>query len=285
MRGGHDQGSVQFAFPRPGPALKAVLIGLFALWLVYAIGLNWLGLPIEAFEFMVGKTSEVMHGQIWRLFTAPLVHMPFGDQGVWHVLTTLLGLYFLAPELERTWGAPRFLRFLLFASVFGYGLQLAVAVALPEEQSQKLVGPLWFGALPTVEAVAIAWALSFKGQVVRLMFVIPVSSRGLIIFVVAMSLLYVVAGAQRTSGLISPFGGMLVGWLLGGGTPSPLRRFWLRQRYKSLEREAEQARIDRQKRVARSGLRVIPGGGKTPADGAERKNGDDRFGPDGKLLN
>jgi membrane associated rhomboid family serine protease len=284
MRGSYDPGSVQFAFPRPGRALKGVLIGLFALWLFYAIGLNWLGLPQQAFEVLVGSTADVMAGQIWRLFTAPLVHMPMGDQGVWHILTTLLGLYFLAPELERTWGAPRFLRFLLIASVFGYLLQMGIELALPEEQARKLVGPIWFGALPTVEAVAIAWALSFKGQVVRLMFVIPVSSRGLILFVVAMSLLYVVAGAQRTSGLIAPFGGMLVGWLLGGGTPSPLRKLWLKQRYKNLEREAERSKIDRQKRVARSGLRVIPGGGKTPSDDGG-KNGDSRVGPDGKLLN
>jgi membrane associated rhomboid family serine protease len=285
MRGGYDPGSVQFALPRPGPALRAVLIALFAIWLVYAIGLNWLGLPERAFELVVGSTRDVINGQIWRLFTAPLIHMPIGDQGVWHILTTLLGLYFLAPELEKNWGSARFLRFLMIAAVFGYGLQMLVELALPETMARKLVGPVWFGALPTVEAVAIAWALSFRGQVVRLMFVIPVSSRGLILFVVATSLLYVVAGAQRTSGLIAPFGGMLVGWLLGGGTPSPLRKFWLKQRYKTLEREADRARVDRQKRVARSGLRVIPGGGKEPGDGSDRKNGDSRVGPDGKLLN
>jgi membrane associated rhomboid family serine protease len=283
MRGGYDPGSVQFAFPRPGRALKAVLFGLFAIWLLYAIGLNWLGLPQKAFEVMVGSTADVKAGQVWRLFTAPLVHLPFGDAGVWHILTTLMGLYFLAPELERTWGAARFLRFLLVAAVFAYGLQMLVELTLPETLARKLVGEVWFGALPAVEAVAIAWALSFKGQVVRLMFVLPVSSRGLIIFVVATSVLYVVAGAQRTSGLIAPFGGMLVGWLLGGGSPSPLRRFWLKQRYKSLEREAERSRGERRQRVARSGLRVIPGGGKAPTDG-ERKNGDSR-GPDGKLLN
>jgi hypothetical protein len=95
----------------------------------------------------------------------------------------------------------------------------------------------------------------------------------------------VVAGAQRTSGLIAPFGGMLVGWLLGGGTPSPLRKFWLKQRYKTLEREADRARADRQKRVARSGLRVIPGGGKDPSNGSRKNDDDDRVGPDGKLLN
>jgi membrane associated rhomboid family serine protease len=285
MRGGYDPGSVQFALPRPGPALRAVLIALFAIWLFYAVGLNWLGLPEKAFYFVVGNTSEVMHGQIWRLFTAPLLHMPVGDQGVWHILTTLLGLYFLAPELEKNWGSARFLRFLWIAGVFGYALQMAIELALPEAQARKLVQEMWFGALPTVEAVAIAWALSFKGQVVRLMFVIPVSSRGLIIFVVATSVLYVVAGAQRTSGLIAPFGGMLVGWLLGGGTPSPLRKLWLKQRYKTLEREADRARVDRQKRVARSGLRVIPGGGKDPAEAGDRKNGDSRVGPDGKLLN
>ena len=98
--------------------------------------------------------------------------------------------------------------------------------------------------------VAIAWALSFRGQTVRLWFVLPVSSRGMVFFIVAMSFLRVVAAAPGPEGLLSPFGGMLAGWLLGAGTPSPLRRVYLKFRLAQLDREAargaEAARARRQ---------------------------------------
>jgi membrane associated rhomboid family serine protease len=287
-RDSHD-GYVQYGLPRPGRALKGVMLLLFSIWLVFAIGLNWAGLPAASFDFFVGNNEQIWGGQLWRFFTAPLLHLPIGSQGVWHMLMTLLGLFFLAPQLEESMGGARFLRFLAIAALTGYVLQFLVTAALPSSMSQRLVGPIWFGAMPALEGVAIAWALSFRGQTVRLMFVIPVSSRGLIIFVVAVSVLYLIAGADQPSGLVAPFGGMLVGWLLGGGTPSPLRRFWLKFRYKKLEREAERARSTRRDRVARSGLRVIEGGGPDqPNDPPPNGNGKgkrDGVGPDGRLLN
>jgi membrane associated rhomboid family serine protease len=278
--------------PRPGRALKAVLIGLLLIWLVFAVGINWGGASKELFLLFCGNTQRVLDGQVWRVFTAPLMHL---WSTPWHIAGTLLGLYFLAPNLEQAWGTKRFLRFLLVACLIGYALQMLLELLLPAEHAQKLV-PLgyWFGAVPALEAVAIAWALSFRGQTVRLMFVLPVSSTGLIVFVVAMSVLYLISAAESPSGLISPFGGMLVGWLLGGGTPSPLRRFWLKVRYARLERESQRAKSARRERVVRSGLRVIEGGSREkPADPAdpgsdEHKhggNGKSGVGPDGRLLN
>jgi hypothetical protein len=99
-----------------------------------------------------------------------------------------------------------------------------------------------------------------------------VSSTALVGFVIVMSLLRVVAAAEAPEGLLSPFGGMLAGWLLGGGTPSPLRKAYLTLRLRQLDREAAagQARRDR---VKNSGFEVIEGGKKGPK------------GPDGKWLN
>lgn len=278
--------------PRPGRPLMGVLIALLVIWLVFAVGINWGGASEGVFLLLCGNTERVLKGEVWRLVTAPFMHLPSGTP--WHLLGTLLGLYFLAPSLEKAWGTGRFLRFLMIASLVGYVLQMLVELALPPHLAAKIV-PLgyWFGAMPTLEAVAIAWALTFRGQTVRLMFIIPVTSGTLIAFVVATSTLYLLAGASSPSGLISPFGGMLTGFLLGGGTPSPLRRFWLKQRYARLERaaalEAQRERSHRRERVARSGLRVIEGG-RSEADSEQpstngKSNGQNRVGPDGRLLN
>lgn len=171
------------------------------------------------------------------------------------------------------WGGPRLLRFLFFSAVIAYGFQMVLGALLPAETAAKLVPPYWFGAYPVVEAVAIAWALSFRGQTVRLMLVLPVSANALVGFVIALSVLRVVAAAEAPEGLLSPFGGMFAGWLLGGGTPSPLRRAYLALRLRQLDREARAAGRDRQQRVKNSRLQVIEGGKK----GSK--------GPDGKWLN
>jgi membrane associated rhomboid family serine protease len=211
---------------------------IFGLWLMFAVAINWGGASEHVFLLFCGNTELILQGEIWRLFTAPLLHPYSGSP--FYVLSILLGFYFLSPSLEEAWGSGRFVRFLASAAVTAYTFQLLLELVLPASLSAKLVPDYWFGAIPVVEAIAIAWALTFKGRTVNLFFVLPVSSRGLILFVVAMSVLYLIAGAMGPAGLIAPFGGMLSGWMLGG-KPSPLRKAWLKYRLAKLDLEAKRA--------------------------------------------
>jgi membrane associated rhomboid family serine protease len=259
--------------------LKAVMIGVLAVWLAFAVALNWASAPESVFLMFCGNTERVLSGEVWRLLTAPWLHLPSGTVG--HVISSLLGLYFLAPSLEERWGGRRFARFLLFSALFAYAFQLLFELILPASIGARLVGEYWFGAMPVVEAVAIAWALSFRGQTVRLFFVLPVSSTGLILFVVGTSLMYLIAAAQSPSGLIAPFGGMIAGYLWGGSSPSPLRRAWLKLRLAQLDAEALREANSRRRRIERSGLQVLPGGRRRDPD----PDDDERTGSNGKLLN
>jgi membrane associated rhomboid family serine protease len=186
-----------------------------------------------------------------------------------------VGLLFLAPTLEQRWGGRRMLRFIIGSALIAYAVQMVAELLLPASVGAKLVGPYWFGALPVIEAIAIAWALSFRGQTVRLFFVLPVTSAVLIWVVIGISVLHVIAGTPSPEGLIAPFGGMFAGWLLGAGTPSPARKIYLRLRLAQLDREAAHTRQHRAKRVQKSNLRVIEGG----------RDDDDDHGPGGQLLN
>jgi membrane associated rhomboid family serine protease len=179
---------------------------------------------------------------------------------VLHLLFSLLGLYFLTPTLESQWGFGRTLRFLFFSAVLAYALQMLVQLILPVDIADKLVGQYWFGATPALEAVAIAFALTFRGGTVRLMFMVPVSSRGLIVFLISINLLYVIAAARPTEGLIAPFGGLFAGWLLGAGNPSPLRRAYLKFRLSQLDRQASAERRARSARAKSAPFQVIDGG-------------------------
>lgn len=266
----------QLGLPHPGKALIGLMLAALGLWLMFAVGMNWGGVSPDLFVALTGDTRAILHGEVWRLLTAPLLHTPSGPHAVGHIIEVLLGLYFLGTRLEEAWGPRRFLRFVALTSVLSYVLQMLLELVLPVSLGGRLVGGAWYGLMPAVTAIAIAWALTFKGQQVRLMFVIPVTSGMLIGFIIVMSLLRLVAADAHEEGLIAPFGGMLFGWLLGGGSPSPLRRFWLKLRLAQLDSEARREGKRRKARPNPGGLRVIPGG---------RANDDDDKGPDGRWLN
>ncbi|MCB9586394.1 MAG: rhomboid family intramembrane serine protease [Polyangiaceae bacterium] len=258
----------------PGKALKGVLLALLAVNVAFAVAINYGGASAELFYALCGSTEKILHGQVWRLVTAPWMHEPSGNIG--HLLFALIGLFFLTPQLETQWGTKRTLRFLFFAGLIAYTIQGVLELALPAQFSARLVPAYWYGAAPVIEAVAVAWALSFRGQTVRLFFVLPVTSGMLLGFVIAMSVLRVLWLSAAPEGLLSPFGGMFAGWLLGGGTPSPLRRAWLRFRLRQLDAQVEKDSSNRKKRVAKSSFRVIEGG---------RGKDDEGKGPDGRWLN
>lgn len=268
-----SDGMTQLSLPRPGKALIGLMLAIAGLWLMFAVGLNWGGAPSSVFFALAGDTNAILHGQVWRLLTAPLLHAP-GDVG--HLITALLGLYFLGPSLEGLWGGPRFLRFVALSAVGGFVLQMLLELVLPASVASRLVGPHWYGLLPAVDAIAIAWALSFRGQVVRLFMVLPVTSGMLIVVVIGYNVAQLVLGEQQQAGLVAPFGAMLFGWLLGGSTPSPLRKAWLRLRLAQLDTEARRDSA-RRKRRNPGGLRVIPGG--------RADDDDEGKGPDGRYLN
>jgi len=250
--------SPQFGLPRPGPVLKGVLITLFLLWVTFALAINWGGASDEVFSLFVGNTEAIRNGEVWRLVTPLFMHMY--TQTVSHIFTVLLGLYFLGSSLEESWGSRRFLKFLLLTGVLAYAVQFVAGLVLPAFFRDRLVPEAWFGAMPVVDAVAIAWALSFKNRTVLLFFVLPVSSRGLLLMVIGMNVLMVIAGAGNFAGHVALFAGMGAGWLFGAGTPSPARRWLLKLRMKQLASEEAKLKHERKGRVQRSSLRVIEGG-------------------------
>lgn len=256
-----DAPQLTFQLPRPGRVLKAVMLGLLSIWVMLAVAINYGGMPFEAFLALTGNTEAILRGEVWRLFTAPLVHLPSGPGAVSHIGFALLGFYFLAPILEARWGGRRTIFFLAGSALIGFVTQLVGELVFP-----RLGQSHWFGSYGVIEAIAVAWALSNRGQQVRLFFILPVSARGLLFFVIGMSILRVIGAAHPYEGLITPFGGMLAGWLLGGGSPSPLRKLWLKLRYASMQRRAARYQSARKARTSRAGLRIIEGGNKKRKD-------------------
>ena len=242
---------LSFGLPKPGKALIGLMVALVALWVMFAVGINWGGAGTEVFGWLVG-TDDILHGQLWRLVTAPLLHQPSGPGAVSHILFNVIGLYFLGTTLEERWGGKRFLLFCLGAGVFASLLQAIGSHFIPQVHQDA-----FYGAWGITDAIAVAWALSFKNSQVRLFFVLPVSGMGLLLFILLMNVMYVIAAETRHEGLVTPFGGMLAGYLFGD--TSPLRRWWLTRRFKKLQSESAALRSVR---LATGGpkLKVLEGG-------------------------
>lgn len=249
------QPEMSFQMPRPGKALLGMMVAISAIWVLLTIGVTWAEAKLarDVIAFTVG-TDDVLRGQVWRLLSAPLVH--FGSPG--HFLMTILGLYFLGNSLEDRWGPKKMLAFLFGSAAFAFVLQVIVGALIP-----TLGQRMWFGGLGMIEAVAVAWALSNRSATVRLFFVLPVSGTMLLVFIFGMSVLNVIAMVRPTEGLVTPFGGMLAGYLFSD--VSPLRRYWLKLRLRRLQAEtAAFGSASAQRRRAGPPLRVIQGGSDRP---------------------
>ncbi|WP_394821095.1 rhomboid family intramembrane serine protease [Pendulispora albinea] len=214
---------VTLALPRPGPGLKALLLVVGALGILEAIAYSYIPGGRSFFLALACSTDDVLNGQIWRPFTAGLLTRP---DALGHLLFTLVMLYFLSPDLERRWGTWRFLRFVGAAMVFGFVLSMGIDAAIPGG-TRALHPPIMYGAGAAIAAIAIAWSKLNAQAQVRLFFFIPVSGKQFFWVTIGFCLLGIVYPDGVPEGMLSPFGGVLVGILLGG-TPSLLRQAYLR---------------------------------------------------------
>jgi len=257
-----------------------VAMGVVAgLTLAFAVGMHWAGVGADAFELFCGNTRAIFHGQLWRLLSASLLQSP---DSLWPLLSLLMMLYFFGVPLEQQWGSKRFARFLLGLIIVPSLIQALFEVALPSGVVRYLVPAYWFGGLAVSSGLAVAWALNHRGSVVRLYGLLPVSPGMIIGLAVGTPFVYLLFRSLPPEGIPASLGGCFAGWLLGGGTPSPLRRYWLKFRIGRLDAEVAREAAQRKKRVERSRLKVIEGGLAKPEPPADGEKG---RGPDGRWLN
>lgn len=250
------------AFPRPGRTLKVVLAVLAIFALACGILFNWGGdtgkMLVKHLIFEPRNPARA-----WTFLTSGLVMVSFS-----HALWSIVGLYFFAPDLEKSWGGARLLRFLA-ASVF-VGNLFVMVVSMVAPASMAIFHPsMAFGPMAMIGAVTMAWAKENSHRQIRFMFFFPMSGRTLYWVTIGIAALMVVFHEVMAEGVMAPFGGIAVGVLMSG-SPSPLRRLWLRLRLGALRRKGAALTVedvlaggDRPRPAKRRGgppLRVVPGG-------------------------
>ncbi|MDB4938163.1 MAG: hypothetical protein JWP87_5135 [Labilithrix sp.] len=261
---------VSAAFPRPGRALKAVLITIAALAIVGAIVVNWApgALGEQIFGWLVFQPHQFPHEpwKFWTLLTSGVLTSP---QNFSHALWSLVGLYFLTTDLEKKWGGARMLRFLAVSVVMGNLTVLAID-QLPVPQG--IFHPaLTLGPMAAITATAIAWSKENATRQIRLFFFLPISGKVLFWITIGFAVLAVLFNQGAPEGAAAPFGGILAG-LMYGGTPSPVRSMWLRMKLALLRRKGHTLTVESitggsdrpraPKRASKGGppLRIVQGG-------------------------
>jgi membrane associated rhomboid family serine protease len=228
-----EGGQMMLALPRPGRALKGVLIVIAVFGVVQALLYNWIPGGAKVFLALAYTHEEVARGQVWRLLTAGLLSHP---EHPGHLIFTLIGLYFLSPDLERRWGGARFLRFLALSVLIGNVLTFLVE-SVAAGHGGALHPGICFGAFAACTAVGVAWARANENAQVFLFF-FPVSGKALFWITIAYCFLGLIYPGANPEGAVAPFGGVVSGLLLGG-SPSVMRELYLRAKLGVLRRQGD----------------------------------------------
>jgi len=250
----------QLMFPRPKRGVKALLALYGVVGLLEAILVNWVptvGMPI--WKWLACYPAHALEHP-WTVFTASLLADP-DHWSQW--LFTLVGIYFLAPDLEQRWGTWRLVRFVLGSTAAGFGLQLLLGLIAPAEARYFHLAML-FGSAATLAALAVAWGRENAASQIRLYMILPISGRLFVWITLGFCALGLFFPASVTEGVASPFGGFIAGLLLAG-SPSPLRALYLRAKLAFLRRRnGGPISIDLEprpkKRPGSPPLRVVSGG-------------------------
>lgn len=261
-----EPGEIMAAMPRPGRALKAVLVLVAAMAVACAILVHWVPGGDRVLTYLVFAPRSFLtlnpFPRVWTLLTSGFVTIELG-----HAIWSLIGLYFLTTDLERRWGGPRLLRFLAYSVVLG-NLAVLAGTFIPF-QREVFAPNAAFGPFAAVTATAIAWSKENADRQIRFMFFLPISGRTLFWITIGFSFLAILFLSGTQEGALAPFGGVLAG-VLFAGNPSPVRTLWLRLRLRGMRRQGgitvEQLLGDSPRppsKARRKGgppLRVVPGG-------------------------
>jgi len=127
-------------------------------------------------------------------------------------------------------------RFLVTSTMVGFGIDVLADRAFPATWAPSVLHPpIAYGATAAIAATSVAWSLVNADMQVRLFFFLPVSGKQLLWITVGFCALGLVYPGSVPEGPLAPFGGVLVGVLLGG-TPSALRSLYLRGKLGVLRR-------------------------------------------------
>lgn len=246
---------------RPTPVVFATLILWVLVYIITAIlARTDIGLGVYRLLWLDPR-SLIPELRLWTLLTHALVHS-LDSPG--HLVFNSIAFFFFGPALEGRWGARRFIVFMLLCALSGAAfVMLTHIVGLG---SSPVVG----GSCITM-GLLIAWGFTFPERELYFFFFLPVKGIHLIYLTLGFEVLNALSFSSVSAA--GHFGGMLVGFFFGEG--SPARRLYLKLKLRRLQAQATALRDTKPKsRTGGPPLRVIEGGqaSKTPSKDKKHLN-------------
>ncbi|MFQ5490259.1 MAG: rhomboid family intramembrane serine protease [Phycisphaerae bacterium] len=207
-RGGASYASAFGGRPGPRSIVTTLIVINVAIWFLFQ--------PTTAlYRLMAMQTQAVLHGQIWRLFTAQYLHA-----GGTHLLFNMIGLYFLGRALERVWSPTKFVTIYTLAGLAG-NLMFMLISALGWFGPLGQIVPL-VGASGCILGLLGAAAVMFPRAEVYVYFLFPIKIRTAAIIFGALYALNIWQRGANAGGDAAHLAGMAFGvWWAARG-----ERWW-----------------------------------------------------------
>jgi membrane associated rhomboid family serine protease len=209
------------------PVIMVFIVATLAASIAAVVG-GRNGAPIA--QWCALLPSEVMRGQLWRLFTWVFFELEHPI----NLVFACLSFYWFGSDLAYRWGAARFVVYTLgIASLVGAAV-CGLSLVLP---SATLGG--YATAWPLQDAIIILWATYFPTRQINLYMVLPLNGRALITVTVVGTVLYA---------LYAGFAVMLPHFVAEGialaalRLPSP-RMWWLERKLRGMEKQRRSSHL------------------------------------------
>ncbi len=194
--------------------------------------IDWLIFPLKPFLQLTANWWT--HFGVWELITYQFLH-----QGPMHLISNMLGLYFLGPEVERGIGTNRFFILYFLSGILG-GL------------GWSLLAPAWHscvGASGAVFGVLGAYAALYPNrELILIIFPFkPIKAWVLVLFFGAYELLHTLNGPGGAIANSAHLGGGIAGYIyaLTIGRPDLMRKLKKKMAARPAPSAVSQNEIDR----------------------------------------
>lgn len=195
------------------------------------------------FELM--PAAVIYKLEIWQLVTYMFLH-----GGIMHILFNMLTLYWFGPDLERTWGLQRFLKYYFICGI-GAGVTVVLVSMMTGSMMTRTLG-----ASGAILGLIMAYGLLFPDRQILFFFVIPMKVRHLVWIMGLLAFYYSITDTNSGVSNVAHLGGMLVGYVY-------LRAKLLRLDRDSLARRYKQWKLQRAKKKFQVYMRKHGGPGGT----------------------
>ena len=145
------------------------------------------------------------HFFLWQLVTYMFLHA-----GFFHILFNMFALWMFGSELERTWGARRFLWFYF---VTGIGAAVTVVLVSPSSMVATL------GASGAIYGLLMAYGMLFPDRLIFLYFLIPIKAKYFVMIMGGIEFFSALSTPGSLVSHVAHLGGMVFGLLYLRGTP------------------------------------------------------------------